>query len=231
MTDATRHNTRVYVAVLSTAAVACAIALLVAGYDLGDTWAVLALAAVNAIAERSGVWVTRTTQMSIALLPTLFAAVLFGPLAAAVVNAASMLGDPELLAPSDPERAPRLKWATYTSTRFITGAVAGLVAEEVLAATSTGFGGLLTATLISAVVAEVLDMASAAGTSRVRGRSMGPVIRTLGPILLTSIPAYAPIVAILALAYQEVSPGPPRSSSFRHWPHSGSSACIRISAA
>jgi putative nucleotidyltransferase with HDIG domain len=196
----------VYVAVLSTAAVVCAVALLLAGYDLGETWAVLALAAVNAIAERSGVWVTRTTQMSIALLPTLFAAVLFGPLAGAVVNAASMLGDPELFAPSDPERAPRLKWATYTSTRFITGAVAGLVAEQVLAATNTGFGGLLTATLVAALVAEVLDMASAAGTSRVRGRSMGPVIRTLGPILLTSVPAYAPVVAILALAYQEVSP-------------------------
>lgn len=195
-----------YVAVLSTAAVACAVALLLAGYDLGETWAVLALAVVNAIAERSGVWVTRTTQMSIALLPTLFAAVLFGPLAGAVVNAASMLGDPELFGPSDPERAPRLKWATYTSTRFITGAVAGLVAEQVLAATNKGFGGLLTATLVAALVAEVLDMASAAGTSRVRGRSMGPVIRTLGPILLTSVPAYAPVVAILALAYQEVSP-------------------------
>lgn len=193
-------------AVLSTAAVACAVALLLAGYDLGETWAVLALAVVNAIAERSGVWVTRTTQMSIALLPTLFAAVLFGPLAGAVVNAASMLGDPELFGPSDPERAPRLKWATYTSTRFITGAVAGLVAEQVLAATNKGFGGLLTATLVAALVAEVLDMASAAGTSRVRGRSMGPVIRTLGPILLTSVPAYAPVVAILALAYQEVSP-------------------------
>ena len=36
-------------------------------------------------------------QMSIALLPTLFAAVLFGPLAAGIVNASSMLGDPELL--------------------------------------------------------------------------------------------------------------------------------------
>ena len=35
------------------------------------------------VAERSGVWVTRTTQLSIALLPTLFAAVLFGPLAVA----------------------------------------------------------------------------------------------------------------------------------------------------
>jgi len=206
MSDATQRNTRVYVFILSCAAVCCAIALLAAGYDLGDTWTVLALAVVNAVAERSGVWVTRTTQLSIALLPTLFAAVLFGPLAGAVVNAASMLGDPELLAPSDPERAPRLKWATYTSTRFITGAVAGLVATQVLAATNTGFGGLLTATLISAVVAEVLDMASAAGTSRVRGRSMSSVFRTLGPILLTSVPAYGPVVAILALAYEEVSP-------------------------
>jgi putative nucleotidyltransferase with HDIG domain len=206
MSDATRHNTRVYVAILSTSAVICAIGLIAAGYDLGNAWTVLALAVVNAIAERSGVWVTRTTQMSIALLPTLFAAVLFGPLAGAVVNAASMLGDPELFAPSDPERAPRLKWATYTSTRFITGAVAGLVAEEVLGATNNGFGGLLIATLASALVAEVLDMASAAGTSRVRGRSMSSVFRTLGPILLTSVPAYAPVVAILALAYQEVSP-------------------------
>ena len=206
MSDATQRNTRVYVLILSCAAVSCAIALVAAGYDLGDAWTVLALAIVNAVAERSGVWVTRTTQLSIALLPTLFAAVLFGPLAGAVVNAASMLGDPELFAPSDPERAPRLKWATYTSTRFITGAVAGLVATEVLAATNTGFGGLLTATLISAVVAEVLDMASAAGTSRVRGRSMSSVFRTLGPILLTSVPAYAPVVAILALAYEEVSP-------------------------
>jgi putative nucleotidyltransferase with HDIG domain len=206
MSDATRRNTRVYVFVLSFAAITCAIALIVAGYDLGDAWTVLALAIVNAVAERSGVWVTRTTQLSIALLPTLFAAVLFGPLAGAVVNAASMLGDPELLAPADPERAPRLKWATYTSTRFITGAVAGLVAQQVLAATNTGFGGLLTATLISAVVAELLDMASAAGTSRVRGRSMTSVLRTLGPILLTSVPAYAPVVAILALAYEEVSP-------------------------
>jgi putative nucleotidyltransferase with HDIG domain len=206
MSDATQRTTMVYVLILSCAAVSCAVALLAAGYDLGDTWTVLALAIVNAVAERSGVWVTRTTQLSIALLPTLFAAVLFGPLAGAVVNAASMLGDPELLAPSDPERAPRLKWATYTSTRFITGAVAGLVATQVLAATNTGFGGLLTATLISAVVAEVLDMASAAGTSRVRGRSMSSVFRTLGPILLTSVPAYGPVVAILALAYEEVSP-------------------------
>jgi putative nucleotidyltransferase with HDIG domain len=176
------------------------------GYDLGDPWTVLALAAVNVVAERSSVWVTRTTQMSISLLPTLFAAVLFGPLAGAVVNAASMLGDPELFGPRDPERAPRLKWATYTSSRFITGAVAGLVAEHVLAATNTHFGGLLAATLISALVAECLDIASSAAASRVRGRSIRAVVETLGPILLTSVPAYAPVVAILAVAYQDISP-------------------------
>jgi putative nucleotidyltransferase with HDIG domain len=195
-----------YVATLSLTAVGCALALLGFGYGLGDTWTVLALAIVNAVAERSGVWVTRTTQMSIALLPTLFAAVLFGPLAGAVVNAASMLGDAELLAPRDPDRAPRLKWATYTSTRFITGAVAGLVAINVLEATNTGFGGLLAATLISAVVAESLDILSTAVTARIRGRSIMATLRTLGPILLTSVPAYTPVVAVLALASEEISP-------------------------
>lgn len=205
MTDTTQRNTRVYVAVLTTTAVACAAILTARGYGLGDMWTVLALAAVNAIAERSGVWLTRTTQMSIALLPTLFAAVLFGPLAAAVVNAASMLGDSELLAPRDPERAPRLKWATYTSSRFLTGAAAGLVAEEVLAGTNTGFGGLIAATLISAVVAEGLDVGFAAGTGRIRGGSMLRVLQTLGPIMLTSVPTYAPVVALLALAYQDIS--------------------------
>jgi putative nucleotidyltransferase with HDIG domain len=202
----THRNTRIYVSVLSTAAVATAVVLLALGYELGDPWTVLALAVVNVVAERSSVWVTRTTQMSISLLPTLFAAVLFGPLAGAVVNASSMLGDPELFGPCDPERAPRLKWATYTSSRFITGAVAGLVAAQVLEATNTRFGGLLAATLISALVAECLDIASSAGAARVRGRSSRPVIETLGPILLTSVPAYAPIVAILAVAYQDVSP-------------------------
>ena len=206
MSAATQRNTQVYASAVSVTAVACAVLLLANGYGLGDTWTVLALAVVNAVAERSGVWVTRTTQMSIALLPTLFAAVLFGPLAGAVVNAASMVGDPELFAPRDPERAPRLKWATYTSTRFITGAVAGLVAAQVLTATNNRFGGLLAATLVAAIVAEGLDIVSAAATARIRGRSMVGVIQTLGPILLTSVPFYAPVVALLALAYQDISP-------------------------
>ncbi len=206
MTTDTQRRTRVYVALLVAAALIVGVILLLLGEGIGDAWTVLALAAVNALAERGGVPITRTTVMSIALLPTLFAAVLFGPLAAGLVNAASMIGDPELLAPRDTERAPRMKWATYTSTRFLTGVAAGAVAQGVLLATSSGFGALLAATLLAAVVAETLDVLSAGVTARIRGRSIRDVTRTLGPLLLTSIPAYAPVVAILVIAYEEVSP-------------------------
>lgn len=205
MSSQDQHGIRVYAGAVSVTACAVAVALVVMGYGLGNVWTVMALAAVNAIAERSGVWITRTMQMSIALLPTLFAAVLFGPLAAGFVNAASMLGDPELSS-RDRERAPRLKWATYTSTRFITGAIAGLVAMFVLDRTGDKFGGLLVATMLSATVAEALDIVSAAVVAHLRGRSFSSVLKALGPLLLTSIPFYAPLVAILALAYTEVSP-------------------------
>ena len=192
---------------LSIAAIVFGVGLLPAGYKLGDDpWTIVALVVMNAAAERNGVWLTRTTQMSIALLPTLFAAVLFGPLAAGLVNASSMLGDPDLLSRSDPDRAPRLKLASYASSRFITGAVAGLIAQRLIGVTPSQFGGLLVATLAAALVAEVLDMLFASVTARIRGRSIRGLLRTLSPLLLTSVPLYAPIVAVLALAYTEVSP-------------------------
>ena len=115
---------------------------MIAGYDLGAPLTVLALALVAAIGERISVrfavsrrGLTSTEEQSLHLLPTLFAAVLFGPLAAAVVGAASMLGDPELIARRDRDRAPRLKWATYTSTRLMSGAAMGIAAQAVLTAT------------------------------------------------------------------------------------------------
>jgi putative nucleotidyltransferase with HDIG domain len=205
--DSRHWQTLVYVSAVATTAIASALVLVGLGYGLSDPWTVAVLALTNALAERSGVQVAKRTEMSIALLPTLFAAVLFGPLAAAIVNAASMLGDPELFAPRDRSRAPRLKWATYTSTRFITGAVAGLVAVAITGATNLGLSGLLAATLGSALAAESLDILGAALTLRiVRGESLLGTLRALAPIVLTSVPFYAPLVAILALAYLEVSP-------------------------
>ena len=65
-----------------------------------------------------------------------------------------MLGDPELVAPRDPDRAPRLKWATYTCTRFIGGALTGLAAQATLSFVPSEFGGLVAAYFVGAVVGE-----------------------------------------------------------------------------
>ena len=208
MTSDIQRQTQIYVIGLGASAIALGIGLILAGYTLeGGLWTVLALVIVNAVAERSGVLISRTTEMSIALLPTLFAAVLFGPLAAGLVNASSMLGDRDVLLRSTPESAPRLKLASYASSRFITGAVAGLVAQQLLGLTSSDLAGLMIATLGAAFVAEALDMFFGAVTARIRRRNtMLGVFRAVGPLFVTSVPLYAPTVAILAYAYSNFSP-------------------------
>ena len=186
-------------------AVLTALVLIAAGYRLEASLAVLALASAAAVAERSSLRITRTTELSISVLPMLFAAVLFGPLEAAVVGAASMIGDPEVVSRRS-DRAPRLKWAAYTSTRFITGALTGLAAQATILVVPSEFGGLIVATLVGAVVGESLEIAFAALTAVVRGGSVREVTRTLAPLLVLGPPIYAPIVALLAFMYLEVSP-------------------------
>jgi putative nucleotidyltransferase with HDIG domain len=181
-------------------------ALILSGHTIEAPLTVLALAAAGALAERGGVRLTGSWEYSSHLLPTLLAAVLFGPLEAAVVGAASMLGDPELLSRGSPDRAPRLKWATYTNTRFIGGAAMGLAAEATLEIAGSEFGGLIAATLLGAVVGESLDLVFAAMTASVRGRPMRDALRTLTPAVVLSSSLYAPLIAVLAFAYVEVSP-------------------------
>jgi putative nucleotidyltransferase with HDIG domain len=194
-----------YVLSLVITAVVVGLALVSSGRGIEAALPVLALAVAGVLAERGGVRLTGTWEYSSHLLPTLLAAVLFGPLEAALVGAASMLGDPELLS-RDPSRAPRLKWATYTSTRFIGGAAMGLAAEGTLDVAGTEFGGLIAATLVGTVVGESLDLVFAALTASVRGRPMREALRTLTPAVVLSSALYAPLIAVLAFAYTEVSP-------------------------
>jgi putative nucleotidyltransferase with HDIG domain len=208
-----QRRTLVYVVMLAATAGLTAVALVAMGHRVESPWTVLALATAAAVAERISVrsvvaqrGLTRTEEQSISLLPTLFAAVLFGPLPAAVVGAASMLGDPELVSRRDAHRAPRLKWASYTSTRFISGAAMGIAAQLTVDAVPSTFGQLVAASLVGAVVGESLDVLFAALTARVRGRPMGDTIRAFVPVMLTSVPVYAPIVALLAFMYVRVSP-------------------------
>jgi putative nucleotidyltransferase with HDIG domain len=195
----------VYVALLVFAAAVTAFLLIGAGYSVQAPLTLLALGAAGALAERGGVRLTKVWESSSHLLPTLVAAVAFGPLDAALVAAATMLGDPELVS-RDRKRAPRLKWATYTSTRFIGGAVMGLTAQASLAVVGGDFGGLIASTLIAAVVGESIDVLFAVLTAKVRGFPMREALQTVTPLVLLSAPLYAPLIAVLVFAYLEVSP-------------------------
>jgi putative nucleotidyltransferase with HDIG domain len=208
-----QRQTLVYVLALVFTAGVTAIALVATGHRLDSPVTVLALCVAGAAAERISLrfavtqrGLTSTEEHSISQVPTLFAAVLFGPLAAGVVGAASMLGDPELISRRNRDRAPRLKWATYTSTRFISGAVTGFTAQQVLELVPSEFGALVAASLLSAVMWEALDVFFAALTARIRGRPVSDAVQSLVPVVLTSAVVYAPIVAVLGYMYIRVSP-------------------------
>jgi putative nucleotidyltransferase with HDIG domain len=187
-----------YVASLGLATVAVAASLVGGGYGVPDAWGVLALAAVAAVAERASVRLNATTQASISLLPTVFAAVVFGPLAAMIVGAASMLGDFE---------GPCIRWIAYTCSRAITAAAAGLAAIGAAMATTSKVGAVAAATAAAAVAAESIDVAFAATMNKLR-RNGGwtEAARTLIPMGIGFIVLYAPLIAILAIAYLELTP-------------------------
>jgi HD domain len=201
-----QRRTGIYVLSVVTAASLTAAMLLGAGYTLRAPVTVSLLVVVAILAERVSIRLTKTDETSVSGLPVLFAAVLFGPLAGAIVGGASMLGDPELLSRRNPNRAPRLKWATYTSTRFIGGALTGLAAQATMAFVPSMFGGLIAATLVGAVVMETTDIGFAVLTAAVRGRPIWETAAAASSLLVLVPPLYAPIVALLGFMYVEVSP-------------------------
>jgi putative nucleotidyltransferase with HDIG domain len=187
-----------WTASLALTAVLMAIGLRLAGWSLPSPLVIAGLGAIAAIAERGRVRINQYLEESISLLPTLFAAVVFGPLAAMVVAAASMLGA---------FGAPYMKWATYTSARSITGGLTGLAAAAVAGVSSTHIASIVIATTAGAVVSQLSDAALAGLTLKVRNTGRpSDFLKTLGPLVFLAVPFYAPLVAVLAFAYTEVSP-------------------------
>src|SRR5215212_11201822 len=77
-------------ALASTAVVLCYFAF---DHGLRNSTAVIGLACVAAVAERGRVRLGEVSEVSISLLPTVFAAAIFGPLVGMIVAAASFVGD------------------------------------------------------------------------------------------------------------------------------------------
>jgi putative nucleotidyltransferase with HDIG domain len=196
----------IFAGCLTTLAAGIAGGLLWQGRGVTSWWVVLVLAVVAAFAERGTVLLGKDTEQSISLVPTLFAAVLFGPLASMLVAGASMVGEftrPETWAFDK----PYLRLAVYTNSRLITGSVAGFVASAFVDPGSTQMSQVVAATTAAAIVAETLDAIVASVTLQLRGRHRTlSVLRSFAPVLALSVALYTPVVALLAFAYQAVSP-------------------------
>jgi putative nucleotidyltransferase with HDIG domain len=195
----------VYAGFLATTALAALVAIVAGGhFELGNPFVVAALSAVAAIAERSTVRLSHSIEVSVALLPVLFAAVVFGPLASMVVCAASMLAD---LMPKAGTPSPYLKWGIYTLSRSITGAAAGTVALLSAGLAESDVSRTILATAAAALTAAGLDVWFVSITVKLRGTGrLRDVADVLGPVVISAVPLYAPVVAVLAFAYTEISP-------------------------
>ena len=190
-------------AFLIVSALGVAAGLVVAGYGVESPLAVLLLAGFAAVAERATVRLTSNLEESISLLPTLFAAVLFGPLAAMIVAAGSMIGD---LKPDANAHEPYKKWAVYTSSRALIAAATSAVAASMSSMSANALGSVAIAAFAGAAVAQTLDVLFAAITIRVRSRGhIFDSIKTIAPVGLAAVPLYAPVVVLLALTYEQLS--------------------------
>ncbi len=173
------------------------------GYGLPSIWYLLVLALVAGVAERQSVHLIgdreRGIELAVSVVPLVFTAVAFGPLAALVVGVLANLAD---------LRRPYLKWAVYTPARGLTGAAAGLAAAAVLAQTHTEptFLTMLAAALAASVGHLIVDVAIAMGTLAIRG-SGSPLSypRTILPLFILSTALYVPVVAFLAYGYSRYS--------------------------
>ena len=181
-------------------------------YGLGSPAAVIGLAVIAAIAERGRVSIDNTAGVSISVLPTVFAAAVFGPLAALVVSASSLLGDlPSIRhlwnkGNRDAGQDQLLKWGVYTSIRAIYGAAAGFAAAAAMTFADSETTQVVIATATAALVAEPLDLAFGALTLKLRRRPSLHYVRMCAPMYAVSVCLYTPIVAALAVAYTRVSP-------------------------
>ena len=187
-----------YFGLVFAAAALVPITVVVGGYGVGKPWVVICLSIVAALSERGRIRLGNNIECSISLLPMIFAAMLLGPVAGAVVGAASLAGDC---------RRPYMRWAVYTATRSVTGGVTGLPAVGAAALGSGELGRLVVATTIAALVAETLDLGLAAITYSLRGTGRAwDVIGPMAPLVLAFVPLYTPVVVLLAIAYRDISP-------------------------
>jgi putative nucleotidyltransferase with HDIG domain len=186
-----------YIGVVVCGAGITAAVLVDSGVGIGNWLGVVSLATIAALAERGRITLRGKLDVSISLLPAMFAAVLYGPLAAMLVFGASVLG---LSLPV----AGRL---AFLGSRALTGAAAAGAAAAIASMMSPGPGEVVAAATIAALVAEAIDAGFVSVAFVLRGNgSFGEAFREFVPVVVASVPLYSPAVALLVMAYRDISP-------------------------
>lgn len=192
-----------WVVALTAAAATMAVGLLSAGYRIERPVAVCVLALLAIVAEHESIKLTPTVEVSIASLVCVFAAVVLGPLSGAVVGVAGLLAD----LPRRDVAQPVMRWATWSSIRFIATASAGLAAAAVRSGGSHDFWALFGAVAAAFAVETSVDLALSPVAPLIRGtNTFAGLFRSVAPVLLASVPLHAPVVAVLAYSYSTISP-------------------------
>jgi putative nucleotidyltransferase with HDIG domain len=162
----------------------------------GPLWQLGILAAVALVAERQPVRITPSFEMTFAVLPTLFAAVVYGPLDAMVVGGLSLLGD---------FRPPHVRWLIWTATRALSAGLAGLAVIALLPLEPT-VGELILAVVAASFISGLVDAGVGGLTVALRGTgSYGAFVRSVQPVLISSLAVNVPAIVVLAYAYGQAS--------------------------
>jgi putative nucleotidyltransferase with HDIG domain len=162
---------------------------------------VLALLAIGA--EHESIRLSPQAEVSVASLVCVFAAVVIGPIAGGLVGAAGVLAD----LPRRDTANPILRWATWTSVRFLVSAGAGVVAAAVLPAGEPDVWTMFAAVAAAFVFETMTDVSLGSVAPIIRGtNTFRGAVRSVGPALTASVPLQAPVVAILAYSYVTISP-------------------------
>jgi putative nucleotidyltransferase with HDIG domain len=180
---------------LWTASIGLTCALWLDGYRVPHIWALFVLGAIAAAAERQTVAIGGRTEMSVAFLPLVFSAVVFGPLGGLVVGALSTALD---------LRTSPLKWSVYTPIRALETAAAGFVVAELLPQPGN-FGQYLLASLLGSMVFLAADGLFTAATGFVRGINPGAHLKTLASLYWITVPIYVPVLTLFVYAYHTYS--------------------------
>jgi putative nucleotidyltransferase with HDIG domain len=192
-----------YAALTLLGAVAMVSLLALFGYGLSSPTAVALLSVTALLAEAQSVQLTPTFELSVGSLTIIFAAVLFGPMAAVVVGAAGLLVD---LRRRDADQH-YLRWIVWTSSRALVAGAAGLAATAAGGSGAATLGKLLAAVAAASAADVAGDLLLSPLPAVIRGNaSWRQLTATLVPLQLSAIPLHVPVITLLAYAYLHISP-------------------------